>query len=307
MNSVQIDLIRALACGATGASICLVTHLAALASVPVSKRLGLRGLKRERALEQVPLWFLLEPLVRWLGARLNRLIADSWRTGLERKVIRAGDYMGLLPEEVVSLSCISGILGVSVAASITLLGAIGPGILLVGAVAGALLTPLSISNATAERARGVNRRLPYAIDLVSLCMGAGLDFPRALRQVVEKSGSPDDPVVEEFTLILRSLRLGHTRRQALQTFAQRVPIDAVIEFVGAVVQAELRGNPLAEVLRIQAEVSRRKRTVRAEELAARAGAALMGPLVLVFMAVMILVAGPLVLRIQSSGFGDGFK
>ena len=92
----------------------------------------------------------------------------------------------------------------------------------------------------------MNRRLPYAIDLLALGMGAGLDFPGAVRQVVEKSGAPDDPLVEEFTLILQGLNLGRTRRQALEDFAERVPSDAVKEFVGAVVQAELRGNPVAE-------------------------------------------------------------
>jgi len=101
---------------------------------------------------------------------------------------------------------------------------------------------------------------------------------------------------------LQSLQLGRTRRRALEELAERVPSDAVVEFVGAVVQAELRGSPLVEVLRIQAEVSRRKRSVRAEELAAKAGVAMMGPLVLVFLAILLLIVAPMVLRLQSNGF-----
>ena len=132
-------------------------------------------------------------------------------------------------------------------------------------------------------------------------MGAGLDFPGSVRQVVEKSGNPEEPVVEEFTLILQSLQLGQTRQQALEAFAERVPGDSVVEFVGAVVQAELRGNPVAEVLRIQAEVARRKRTVRAEESAAKAGVAMMGPLVLLFLAILLLIVSPMVMRLQSQG------
>jgi tight adherence protein C len=131
-------------------------------------------------------------------------------------------------------------------------------------------------------------------------MSAGLDFPGSVRQLVEKSGSPDDPLVEEFTLMLQSLQLGRTRRQALEEFAARAPTYAVIEFVGAVVQAELRGNPLVDVLRIQAEVSRRKRTVRAEESAAKAGVALAGPLILVFLTILILIVAPIVMKLQSS-------
>ena len=71
---------------------------------------------------------------------------------------------------------------------------------------------------------------------------------------------------------------------------------------GAVVQAELRGNPLVDVLRIQAEVSRRKRTVRAEESAAKAGVALAGPLILVFLTILILIVAPIVMKLQGSNF-----
>ncbi len=149
--------------------------------------------------------------------------------------------------------------------------------------------------------KDVNRRLPYAIDLLALAMGAGLDFPGAVKQVVEKSGRPDEPVVEEFSLMLQSLQLGSTRRQALEEFAERCPIDAVTEFVGAVVQAELRGNPVVDVLRVQAEVSRRRRSVRAEESATKAGVAMIGPLVLVFIAILILIVAPMVMKLQQAG------
>ncbi|RYE80561.1 MAG: type II secretion system F family protein, partial [Myxococcales bacterium] len=69
------------------------------------------------------------------------------------------------------------------------------------------------------------------------------------------------------------------------------------EFVGAVVQAEERGNPVAAVLQIQASVSRIRRTVRAEEAAAKAGVAMVGPLMLVFVCIMLIVMGPMILRI----------
>jgi tight adherence protein C len=135
---------------------------------------------------------------------------------------------------------------------------------------------------------------------LALGMGAGLDFPGAVRQVVEKSGHPDEPVIEELTLILHSLQLGRTRQQALQEFAERVPASSVIEFVGAVVQAELRGNPIAAVLRIQAEVSRRKRSVFAEESAAKAGVAMILPMVLVFFTILILIVAPIIMRLQET-------
>jgi len=133
---------------------------------------------------------------------------------------------------------------------------------------------------------------------MALAMGAGLDFPGAVRQVVQKSSNPDDPLVEEFTLIMQSLSLGRTRKDALAEFAKRCPVEAVKEFVGSLIQAEERGNPVAEVLQIQATGSRTRRSVRAEELAAKAGVAMVGPLMLVFAAVMMLILGPMYLKLK---------
>jgi tight adherence protein C len=160
---------------------------------------------------------------------------------------------------------------------------------------------MTISSTAADRFKEVNRRLPYAIDLLALAMGAGLDFPGAVRQVVEKSGAPDDALVEEFTLMLQGLQVGRTRRQALEEFASRVPSDAVNEFVGSVVQAELRGNPVANVLRIQAEVSRQRRSVRAEEAASKAGVAMVAPLMMVFVCILILIVAPMIMKLQQGG------
>jgi tight adherence protein C len=163
---------------------------------------------------------------------------------------------------------------------------------------GAALPYMQVSGAASERLRSIGRGLPYTIDLMALSMGAGLDFPGAVRQVVEKSSNPDDPIIEELTVVLQQLNLGQTRRQALTDFAARAPVESVTEFVNALIQAEERGNPVADVLSIQATVSRTRRSVRAEESAAKAGVALTGPLVLVFFSVLILMLGPAMMKLQ---------
>jgi tight adherence protein C len=301
MNASVQPWLRA-SCGLlTAGALFLITYAAASSPTAAGKRLGLRGLKRQRAFEKVPLWSSLEPVVRWLGARLSGLIGDKLRQQLNREIALAGDFLGLLPEEVLGLSVLSAVAGIFVGAALGRISGLGNLVVMGCTLAGAALPHLRIAGAAAERMKDVNRRLPYAIDLLALAMGAGLDFPGSVRQVIEKSGSPEQPVVEEFTLMLQSLKLGRTRRQALEEFAERVPSDAVIEFVGSVVQAELRGNPVVEVLRIQAEVSRRKRTVRAEELAARAGVAMMAPLVFVFLAILTVIIAPILLRLQLAG------
>lgn len=282
------------------AALFILTYTAVAAPTGQAKRLGLRGMKRRRALEEVPLWRETEPVVRWLGARFSGLMSESWKRETNRQISLAGDFMGLLPEETLGFAIVSaagGLLAGIIFGYVTGMGAM---LALAGLGFGAILPFMRISSTATERLKTISRRLPYAIDLLALAMGAGLDFPGAVRQVVEKSGSAEDPVVEEFTLILQSLQLGRTRRQALEAFAARAPAPAVIEFVGAVVQAELRGNPVVDVLRIQAEVSRRKRSVAAEEAASKAGVKMVVPLVLVFGAILILIVTPMGLSLQGT-------
>jgi len=278
----------------------VLAYVAASAPTGQAKRLGLRGLKRMRALESVPLWAQTEPVVRWLGARFAGLTSKAWRERLDRQIELAGDFMGLLPEESVGFAIVSGIAGLL--AGIVFGWATGMGNILViaGVGIGVSLPFLRISSAATDRLRAVSKRLPYAIDLLALAMGAGLDFPGAVRQVVEKSAATDDPVVEELTLMLQGLQLGRTRRQALEDFATRVPAAAAIEFAGAVVQAEMRGNPIVEVLKIQAEISRRRRSVAAEEAASKAGVKMVLPLMLVFIAILILIVAPIAMRLREA-------
>jgi tight adherence protein C len=172
-------------------------------------------------------------------------------------------------------------------------------LVVVGVIMGTAAPYLIVSGEAQERLKHISRGLPYVIDLMALSMGAGLDFPGAVRQVVEKSSNPEDPIVEEFTLILQTLSLGRTRKDALTEFARRAPAAAATEFVNALVQAEERGNPVAEVLSIQATSSRTRRSVRAEELASKAGVKMAGPLMLVFFAVLGLLIGPAMMSIMS--------
>lgn len=281
-------------------SFALMSLAYGIASAPTrtASRLGLRGLKRTRILAENEIWAGIEPLVRWLGVRVSGIPTDEQRAELEKHISLAGDYMGLTADEYLALSILSAVGG-------AVLGAIGGYVMdmggltiLIGFILGAAGPYMQISGVAQERLKNVSRGLPYVIDLMALAMGAGLDFPGAVRQVVDKSSNPEDPIVEEFTLILQTLNLGRTRKDALEEFARRCPVDAVTEFVNSLVQAEERGNPVAEVLSIQATVSRTRRSVRAEEMAAKAGVKLVGPLMLVFFCVMGLLLGPALMKIS---------
>lgn len=296
----QLLALRYAAISALSLSASVLVYGIASAPIHEASRLGLRGLKRQKALQTNELWGTVEPIVRWLGRRLSGVPNEEQRTALDRQISLAGDFLGLTADEYLALSVLSGfgcgLLGLGGGYVLDMASLMG----IVGFVFGPVLPYLVVSGEAEERMKNVSRGLPYVIDLMALSMGAGQDFPGAIRQVVDKSSNPDDPIVEEFTLILQTLNLGRTRKDALLEFSRRVPAVSVSEFVNALVQAEDRGNPVSEVLSIQAATSRLRRSVRAEELAAKAGVKIVGPLMLVFLACVALVIGPTMLTISDN-------
>ncbi len=295
--SIQTLVLRMAVLFTGGLALVMTVYTLASAPTRVASRLGLRGLKRQRVLAKNEVWAGLEPLVRWMGVRLSGIPTDEQRSSIDRLVGLAGDYMGLTADEFLALSILSAIAGAGAGVVAAYVTDLGPLMSIALTALGAALPYLQISGAGTERLKSISRGLPYVIDLMALGMGAGLDFPGAVRQVVEKSSNPDDPIVEEFTLVLQTLNLGQTRKQALLELAKRAPVDSVTEFVNALIQAEERGNPVAEVLTIQANVSRTRRSVRAEEAAAKAGVQMVGPLMLVFFSIMLLLLGPALMTI----------
>lgn len=296
---VSYEVLRYLFIGAVTTSMFIATYAVAAAPSRVASRLGMRGLKRQRALADNPAWAQIEPLVRWLGVRVSGVVEDPMRSKMDRQLALAGDYLGLTPEEYVAFSILSCFGGAAFGAVAGYMLDMGMTLTLATAPVGAALPYFAVSGEETLRMKQINRGLPYAADMLALAMSAGQDFPGAVRQVVDKSSDPDDALVEEFTRILHELQVGMTRKQALMGFADRAPLESVSEFVSAIVQAEERGNPVAEVLQIQAEVSRMRRSVKAEEAAAKAGVQMVGPLFLLFFCIMLLVMGPMVLALAA--------
>jgi tight adherence protein C len=283
----------------------LLTYSVASAPTRIATRLGMRGLKRRRAIDSGGAWAQFEPLVRWMGVRVSGIMTEETRDKIDNQLMLAGDYLGLIPEEYVALCILSGIFGAGFGAVMGSISGSSMGLFIVTlGLFGAVVPFLQISEIASDRLKVINRRLPVAIDLMALSMSAGLDFPGAIRQVVEKSSNPEDPLIEEMTRIMQELQLGKTRKQTLAEFATRAPVPSVNEFVAALTQAEERGNPVVEVLQIQATVSRQRRTVNAEEAAAKAGVKILGPLFLCFACIMVLVVAPMILTIKEKKLFD---
>lgn len=303
--SLSLYLLRIVVPIVVAVTIATLLYIVVLTPSRPSTQLGTRGLMRTRSLQRLTWWRHTEPLVRWLGVQLEPLVGANLRTRLDREIVLAGDVLGLVPEELVAST---GLLSVTFSTFGLLVAWIyDSGLLLyglLGALLGALLPWLMLTSLQDERRKSIHDGLPCVIDLLSLALSAGIDFPGAIRQVVSKTSNPNDPLIIEFNFILHELSVGKTRKDTLQGLAARAPIETVRDFVAAVVQAEERGTPLEEVLRIQAHVSREKRSVLAEEAAARAGAKMFGPIILIFLVVMMLVLVPLALGLEQTLFQE---
>jgi tight adherence protein C len=259
----------------------------------VIQRLGLRGVKRATALEGR--FRLLEPAVRYLAAAIEKLPIDGMRRRAATDLRLAGDYLGLTPNEYIALTIMSGMGGIVVGVGFLFVKASVWVVVFWGAI-GFLLPWLRVREEIKQRHKHVNASLPGAIELAALCLGAGLDFPGALRQVIETAPDRQKPLYEELRHIMQEIELGRTREKALENFASRVPTVPVRDFVSAVIQAERKGTPLADVLRVQAGLQRTARSTRIEEAAARASVVMNVPLVLLLGATLLLLLAPVVLK-----------
>ena len=164
------------------------------------------------------------------------------------------------------------------------------------AVMGFWIPSMYLSATIRRRQEAIIKKFPDALDLMSICVDAGLPFDGAMARVHEKW---DDPLAEEFGRVIYEVQLGKSRRQAMRDMAARMDVNDVSAFVAAILQAEHLGVSIGKVLRIQSEQMRIRRRQRAEEKAHQAPIKMLFPLVfLVFPSMFIVLLGPAVLQIM---------
>lgn len=287
---------------ALGAAMACMVYAVGSAPKPPPSRLGLRGYKRMRSLAESKGFAAIEPTMRFISARIYSLLSPQLRSAFDREISMAGNVGGLQPEDLAALSLMCCVTSASAGAGYGYLQASGNALLfcLLAGAAGLVLPYLYLSARASDRQKRIAVSMPQVIDLLALSLGAGLDFPAAIRQVIDRTAQPQAALFEELRLLLQDLSLGRTRRYALEQLAERAPCEPVRDLVGAVVQSEEQGTPLADVLRVQAATSRVQRSAGAEEAAAKAATKLMLPLVLLFICVLALIVGPIALRFSES-------
>ncbi|OQY26164.1 MAG: hypothetical protein B6I34_00380 [Anaerolineaceae bacterium 4572_32.1] len=156
-----------------------------------------------------------------------------------------------------------------------------------------------LGSKTRARQNEIIKAMPDALDLLTICVEAGLGFDAAMTKLTEKW---EDALAMEFGRVIQEIGLGKLRREALRDMANRMDINDVTSFIAAVIQAEQLGVSMAKVLRIQSEQMRLRRRQRAEEKAQRAPLQMLFPMVfLIFPALFIVLLGPAVLLMMESG------
>jgi tight adherence protein C len=151
------------------------------------------------------------------------------------------------------------------------------------------------------RKKAVFRAMPDALDLLTICVEAGLGFDAAMAKVQEKW---ENELALEFGRVIQEIRLGKLRRDALRDMSERIGVAELTSFVAAVIQSEQLGVSLAKVLRIQSDQMRVRRRQMAEEEAHRAPIKMIFPIaLLIFPSILIVLLGPAALILMQSALG----
>ena len=157
---------------------------------------------------------------------------------------------------------------------------------------GFLLPNLWLARQVSARKSEVRKSLPDALDMLTVCVGAGLGMSGAMQRVAD---SWDNALCEEFARVLVEVKLGRTRIEALENMARRTDVDEVRSFVTAITLADKLGVSISQVLVTQASQMRLIRRQKAEETAREASIKMFFPLVfLIFPAMFAVILGPAV-------------
>jgi tight adherence protein C len=240
----------------------------------------------------------LRPLIKRLASFGRRGEQGGVIARTEAKLQKAGYPGGLRGADWMGVKLLAGI-GFAIGGLLLglLLGGFAIGLLfgVVGLMFGYIIPEYWLSKKVASRSLQMVLQLPDALDLLTISVEAGLGFDAALAKVVEKM---EGPLVDEFRQALAEVRMGRTRREALRDVAHRADARPVTNFIGAIVQAEQLGVPIAKVLQVQAQQLRIERRQRAEEAAAKAPVKMLFPMVgCIFPTIFIVILGPAVVTV----------
>jgi tight adherence protein C len=242
---------------------------------------------------------LVKPLYNTALTVARRFTPAGARDAIRRKLVMAGSPFGWDPDRVLvaKVACLTGgtVLGLlflavfSFAWPLRVLGFLAISLL------GYWLPNIVLTNAVQRRQSEVRSALADSIDLLTICVEAGLGFDAALAHV---SKNTSGPLADEFYRTLQEVQLGRSRNEAMRNLADRSNVPELRAFVLAMVQADVFGVSVANVLRVQAKDMRIKRRQLAEERAMKVPIKVLFPVLFcIFPALFVVILGPAIMRI----------
>lgn len=254
---------------------------------------------------------VIYPMARKMGELAIKFTPQNAINSINRKLELAGSPANIDATMILALQAVCAVIFGGLVVLVFTVGATKwpfGRVLLFAALFGGLgymFPQLWLSSKISRRQKEIRKAMPDALDLLTICVEAGLGFDAAMSKVSEKWESQ---LSFAFARTIQEIQLGKVRREALRDMAERIGIPEMTSFVAAVIQSEQLGVSLAKVLRIQSDQMRVKRRQRAEEEAHKAPLKMLIPMaLLIFPSLMIVLLTPAALRLFQSALGGMFQ
>ena len=242
---------------------------------------------------------IIKPVLEGMGKAVLRLAPKEMIAGMESKIIMAGkpynwgvkNWLGIQAFMILGLPVLILLLYIQFRMDVSDLILI----IFASALIGLLFPNMLLNTKIRKRQSEISKSLPDIMDLLTVSVEAGLTFDSALSKVVEKMPGP---LAREFETVLQEIKVGKTKKEALYQMSDRIGIQDLRSFVGAVVQADQLGVSLGRVLRLQSEQIRQNRKQRISEKAMKAPIKMLIPMVVfIFPVIFIVLLGPVVINL----------
>ena len=240
--------------------------------------------------------------IQWLSYYMASLISRKHYDARLAQLRQAGYDYAINPTQFLSSRVIWGLLFTAIiywiAASFNFFSLF---LLLASFILGFFYPAIWLSDVIKLRRAQMLKALPFYLDIITLCVESGLNINGALQQAVAKG--PKGVLQAEFQRVLRDVRAGSSRSDALHGMASRLNHAAISTFTSTLIQAEATGMSLGPILRAQSEQRRNERFTYAEKIAMEAPVKLLFPLIVfIFPCVFIILLFPIAMKIMAQGF-----
>lgn len=257
-------------------------------------------------LDRPPLGFRLTwPCIKMFVHYFGSLLSLRYRLATQARLRKAGvDYM-LSPEQYFAGKLLSSVVGGGF--FILIINMLNYSITVatislavVAAVLSFAYPDVWLRDVSSRREKHIFKSLPFYLDVIVLSVEAGTNLTGAFTQAVQRA--PDGPLRSEFSRMLRDIRAGKSRADALRSMGERIQMEAITSFVSSVIQAERMGASMGQVLRAQADQRRTERFLRAEKQAMEAPVKLLAPLIMfIFPTTFMVIVFVLIVKAAQAG------